>query len=310
MRRASIAFAALTTLVLMGKAARATNPSLDQCLAASDASLKTNSPRAERIQLSICAARSCPTEVRQECLSRIADVTVQIPTIIFAVKDLSGAALTMVKVTMDSEVLTARLDGKPLAVDPGEHNFLFETTGQPRLTKRLTVREREKDRRELIVLGGPEAVATAAPLPNEALTRTPEAKAALPPSVPSPPVDPGNPKTSDSSYFGTQRVLALVAGGVGVVGLGIGTAFGAMALSKRSEARSACPGTLCTTEAGVNDWSSAGSSGNVSTVGFILGGAGIAGAFTLWFTAPPSSRMAMGPQVGFGPGVIRVKGTW
>ena len=57
---------------------------------------------------------------------------------------------------------------------------------------------------------------------------------------------------------------------------------------------------------GVHKWSTAGSTGNISTIGFIVGGVGVAGAVVLWLTAPTSSSA----QVGFGPGSLQVKGTW
>ncbi len=40
--------------------------------------------------------------------------------------------------------------------------------------------------------------------------------------------------------MGTQKILAMVAGGIGTWA-GVGTAFGVMALSKKSDAQSACP---------------------------------------------------------------------
>jgi hypothetical protein len=59
----------------------------------------------------------------------------------------------------------------------------------------------------------------------------------------------------------------------------------------------------------VSAWSSAVSAGNASTVGFIVGGVGAAGAAVLWFTAPGASAAAS-PQVGVGPGMLEVRGAW
>ena len=105
----------------------------------------------------------------------------------------------------------------------------------------------------------------------------------------------------------TRKVLALVAGGVGAVGLGLGTAFGVMAMSLKNDAQSACP-NQCPTQDGVNKWSTAGTSAKIADVGFIIGGVGLVGGAVLWFTAPSGS--AAGTQVGLGPGVLQVKGTW
>ena len=77
-----------------------------------------------------------------------------------------------------------------------------------------------------------------------------------------------------------------MSGSVGLVGLGLGAAFGGIALSDKSSAQAACPGTLCQTPDGVSKWSGAATSANVATAGFVIGGVGLVGAALLWFTAP------------------------
>jgi hypothetical protein len=171
------------------------------------------------------------------------------------------------------EVLTERLDGTALSVDPGEHAFTFETAAQPSVTKTVLIQEAQKARLESVTFG----------------TRPPAAD-----------VTHGMPP---------QRVLAIVAGGVGVAGIGVGTAFGLMAASKKSTAERACPNNPCDSEEGVAKWSDAGSTGNISTIAFIVGGVGVAGAALLWFSTPRSSAGASA-QVGVGPGALEVKGSW
>jgi hypothetical protein len=83
----------------------------------------------------------------------------------------------------------------------------------------------------------------------------------------------------------TQRTLALVAGGVGVVGIGIGSVLGVLAMSKWSDAKAGCDDTGCAST-NVSDGESARTLANISTVGFILGALGLAGGAYLWFTAP------------------------
>ena len=58
---------------------------------------------------------------------------------------------------------------------------------------------------------------------------------------------------------------------------------------------------------GVTRWSDAKTAGNVSTLAFIFGGVGLAGAATLWFTDKSSSATT---RVGIGPGGIQLKGGW
>ncbi len=251
-------------------------PTTSDCLGASEASFESANAhklRMERAQLLVCAAPSCPADVRKECIRRVEELNAAIPTIIFDAKDGLGADVIAVKVTMDREVLTERLDGTALSVDPGEHTFTFETAAEPPVTRTVLVQEAQKDRRESVTFG----------------TRRPAA---------------------DMTHgIAAQRVLALVAGGAGVVGIGVGTAFGLMAASKKSSAERACPYNPCDTKDGVMAWSDAGSTGNISTAAFIVGGVGVVGAALLWFSAPHSSAGASA-QVGVGPGALEVKGTW
>jgi hypothetical protein len=256
----------------------AAEPTTAGCLSAHEASLKLRSDhklRAERSQLLGCAASTCPADIRKECLARVEEVNAQIPTIVFSGKDGSGADIGVVKVTMDGEVLTERLEGTALSVDPGEHAFTFETAGQATLTKKILVLQGQKDRHELI--------AFSATQPTD--------------SVPSP----------SPSGTGTQKVLALVAGGIGLAGLGVGAAFGFMAISQKNDAQSACP-DACRTTGDQDKWSTAGKTGDISTIAFVVGGVGVAGAALLWFTAGNAGPSS--PQVGLGLGGLQARGTW
>ena len=85
----------------------------------------------------------------------------------------------------------------------------------------------------------------------------------------------------------SQPALGWVLGGVGVLGLGVGTYFGLRASSKWSDVETACPEGLCpdeaarATHAGLQD--EAASAGNVSTVAFVAGAACLAaGGWLLW----------------------------
>lgn len=73
--------------------------------------------------------------------------------------------------------------------------------------------------------------------------------------------------------LGGQRIAALVVGGVGVVGLGMGGVFGIKAI--------ACKGNKAECTQGDFDTFTTG-----SNVGFLVGGVAIVGATVLWLTAP------------------------
>jgi len=134
--------------------------------------------------------------------------------------------------------------------------------------------------------------------------------AAAPESAPGMTAPSSTDKASPSSSgLGMQRTLALVAGGIGVVGLGIGTVFGLQSKSKHDEAESHCTGPACRDQTGVDLKSDAISAGNVATAGFVVGLVGVAGGAVLWFTAGRRHDSAPA-KVGVGPGSVSVKGVW
>jgi hypothetical protein len=109
---------------------------------------------------------------------------------------------------------------------------------------------------------------------------------------------------SKSGGLGTQRTLALVSGGVGVAGLVVGSVFGFKAMSNKNEADKTCNGSACTSPDGVQAGNDAHSAGTISTIGMVVGAAGVAGGLVLWFTAPSGSKA----QVGISPTGVTLAG--
>lgn len=277
MRKASMLRLLVLLSLFVCVSARAAEPTTTECLAASEASIKAGNDhklRAERQQLLVCAAASCPTEIRKECTRRVDEVNAAIPTLVFEAKGEAGDDLSEVKVTMDGEVLAERLDGSALSVDPGEHTFTFETTGQAPVEKKLVVREADKQRHEAVQFGTPRTGGG------------------------------DHPAATPSGGHSTQKVIAAVVAGVGVVGLGIGGTFGMLAISKKNDAEKICPAD-CVDQKGQQAWTDAKSAGNISTIAFIAGGAALATGAVLWFTAGPSKT-----EVSVGLGSVRVKGSF
>lgn len=167
---------------------------------------------------------------------------------------------------------------QPFPIDPGAHAIRATAPGRTPFEMRFTVQER----------------ATAEASVPELVDPKP---AAPPPPAPPPPVST------------TQRTFALVAGGLGVVALGVGSVAGVIAISHKSTAQRECPTDTyhfhCPTEEGSAAWNASTSAGNVSTVGFVAAGVLLAGAGVLWFTAP-SSRTRAGASLSG----IRVEGSF
>jgi hypothetical protein len=86
---------------------------------------------------------------------------------------------------------------------------------------------------------------------------------------------------------------ALVAGGVGVAGLATGVITGLMAGSRYSQAKRECPDHACIEgSAGWDTVQSFRTLRTVSTVGYIVGGVGLAAGTTLFLLAPARTTSA------------------
>jgi|HubBroStandDraft_1064217.scaffolds.fasta_scaffold12529_3 hypothetical protein len=254
-------------------------------------------------QLRACISSSCPGIVRDDCTKRLDELEKAQPTIAFEVKDAAGADLIDVRVSVDGQPLLDHLDGKPVNVDPGAHVFTFEVAGKPPVTERLLVREGEAARRERVVVGN--AAAAAAPLPPKPVT----APAPVPPPPPAPTESVVAPPASpppESSGPGAQKVIGATMAGVGLVGLGVGTAFGLMASSAWSNAKSACGGNVsqCTNvPSGTTYHGTTETDGTISTIGFVAGGLLVAGGVVLFLTGgrhegSPATGVVVAPSVG------------
>jgi hypothetical protein len=234
------------------------SPTVQQCLAASNASVKlrvAHELRKARAELLVCVAASCPAEVREECGKRIERVTESLPTVVFEAKDGAGHDLTNVKVTMDgAEVVAARVDGSAVTLDPGPHTFTFETPGEQPKRLDLVLHEGAKNVHAAAILG-------ALPAPVVAL-----------------------PTTADSGQG--RRTAGITLGVIGLAGVAAGTIFGSLTLSKWSTAKGECStGTQCSQKA-IEDRSTAVTYSTVSDVGLIAGGVLAATGIILYVTAP------------------------
>ncbi len=93
-----------------------------------------------------CGQESCPSLVKRDCISWQADVAAALPTIVFGARDARGRDVFDVRISVDETVLASSLDGKAVAVDPGQHTLSFERAGSLPVTMRVLVKEGEKMR--------------------------------------------------------------------------------------------------------------------------------------------------------------------
>ncbi len=214
-----------------------------------------------RAALSTCSAPSCPELVKASCQQRLEEIRQIVPSIVFQVKDAAGNDLARATVTMDGQPLAGGIT-TAIELDPGPHAFTFDSEGQPTTRRAFTLVEGARERREVIVMAAP-------PAPSPADTAT---------------------GAADHSPHGggwrPVRTLGIVTGGVGVAGIAVGTVFGLLASSAWNRARSDCGGTTlarCPNHAGaVDEHGTTVTDATISTVGFVAGGALIAGGVALF----------------------------
>jgi hypothetical protein len=293
-----LAFAAATSAATFAR-----GQDTDTCINASEKALsqrKAEKLIQERASLSICAASSCPEAVRSSCQQRLALVNQAIPSMVFFAKDGAGRDLSAIKLRIDGAVYADHLDGSAIALDPGEHEFRFETTGQQPLVKRFVMHQGEQNRRENILIGAATEPVGAAPAST--------ARAAAADSIPQPPAtaDEATPRQ------GSTRALGLVVGGVGVASLAAGGILGGLSMAAHSSYEKDCgshlgagvPSDLCNAD-GVSGEKDAATKGMLSTIFFIGGGVLGATGAVLFFTA---SKGGTTTQVGVGAGSVVLTG--
>jgi hypothetical protein len=200
-------------------------------------------------------------EARAEALTLAENVRARIPTLTVKV---TGVPPATVAVSIDgASVLSEALDA-PRPVDPGSHNIFARSTSGGTAQTTVDLKEGENRLAEL-------KIAFASGSPPEV---TPASSTAPRPSSP-----PSGEGTVISS-------LVYVGVGVAAAGLVVGGVTGTLALAKADSVNKACNGTTCPPSAS-GDVQTGRTFGDVSTVSFVVAGAGaVAGVIGLFLSHP------------------------
>jgi hypothetical protein len=214
-----------------------------------------------------------------DAASELEALTPKIPSVRVRIE---GASAAEVKVAVDGAAISPDLVGEPRPVNPGQHR-VEGSRGSERAEVNVVLSESEHQVALLkFALGVPAPAAQ--------------------------PVPEGPP--APSSKLGTQRTLALVAGGIGLVGIGVGTVFGFKSMSSHDEAAEYCDGSACRDPRGVSAGEDAHTFGNVSTVGMLVGALGLGGGVVLWLTAPKPGVEKTSARLTAGPGTLALRGAF
>jgi hypothetical protein len=132
------------------EAAGPTTPDKSACVARLDraqsleASKKLREARASYLA---CSAEGCPELVREDCARSLVALDAALPSVVFSALA-EGRDVADVRVLVDGELLTDKLDGRAFSIDPGAHVARFErpTGGSRVIDMPLVVRQGEKNR--------------------------------------------------------------------------------------------------------------------------------------------------------------------
>ncbi len=221
-----------------------------------------------------CAKPSCPAIVREDCTQWMADVVASIPTVVLGARDAQGRDVLDGRAWVDGAPAGERLDGRPIALDPGLHRFRLESASSPNVAAevQVLVRAGEKNREITATLaGGSGGVQDAPSADHGPLAGEPHR------SVPA---------------------VAWVFGGIGVAALGTALAFDVAQALDYDHLSSTCAGHCSPDDVD-----------HVATERWVAGIAAGVGALSLgaaaWVllarpTSPPSSSFVVTPLPGGG----------
>lgn len=201
---------------------------------------------------------------------RLAQLTIKVPQAIRGLPDLA--------ITRDGVSIGPAQWGMPVPVDKGTHVVVAAATGKQRWEREVEVT----------------ANGATASIDVDVLADAP-AKAALVAVAPEP------------SFWDAQHVAGAAVAGGGLVGVVLGSAFGALAISRKNQSDDGhCVGNACD-PTGAQLRSEGLTAASVSTGAFIAGGIALAAGATLLALR---LRPPVEARVSVGPGAVRVSAAW
>jgi hypothetical protein len=228
----------------------------------------------------------------------------RIPSLTITLQE--GEDTAGIEISMDGNDLRSALLDVPIPVNPGRHEFEVRRRGK-KLRGEVELTEGEQRAVALTFRKEPDAgppASPATPAPGSpALASAPTSTATTASTV-----SPGTPQDAGNRGNG-QRIAAFAMLGVGGAGLAAGGVLGGLAISQRDDLDNSggCVGERCSTQlqSDVDDYNAMRLG---STIGFAVGGVGVATGVTLLLTAPKrrqARQQRLEPWMGLSEAGIR-----
>ena len=251
-----------------------------------------------------CAKPACGAVIRNQCSARYTQLESDIPSVVPLVTDEAGRDRNDVQVAMDSELLTSRVDGRALPVDPGQHEFSVIADGAILARRKVMILQGQRNRPITLALNQGERGKKAPVVTTEASGETKpfvEAPAPDRPTAEKPAVDKTESERNPSEKVATEPadkvssgpgVAPYILGGVGLVGIGT---WGALTYwgRKDNEELSACAPSC--SQASVDHVKNLYLAADVS----LLVGAAALGTSIVLFITNPSSKEKSPSQASY-----------
>jgi len=202
--------------------------------------------------------------------------------------------------------------GSPFPIDPGEHRIEASAPGKRIHTDVVNV---TKGVGRVAVPLLTDLAPPASGTPSTSIQSSSSMKSmGSTPSVPS--LDSSTPKSLDTPHPSgkNQRILSYVLGGVGIVGVGVGSYFGLAAIHSNSQSKSYCNASNANDcyPTSVSLHNDALNEAKISTITFIAGGALLAAGAVFYLTAPDDKSSSLHASVGLSPNSTKLSlgGSW
>jgi len=188
---------------------------------------------------------------------------------------------------VDGQAVPVALIDSELPADPGDHLVEATAPGFLKAMARVNLSTADKKTVTLKLETDPSAPVVA-PHSSDAPTASVVPPA---PSVHHTPAPEGASAPPPVQQSSPSHAAAYVAWGMGVVGVGVGSAFGLIAMKDKHDIVQRCGSDACTADS-AQSLDNAKRSGNISTIAFGVGGVGLLLGTVLYFTVGGSSQEA------------------
>jgi hypothetical protein len=206
-----------------------------------------------------------------------------------------AAPVPGLRVSTDGKAMADAVWGSSIPLDPGAYTIQAEAPGYETVVIKVTIAKGDRKR---ITVPALHAVTPAA---------TP---VAVTPLVAAPPPAPTTPPSAEAGWH-PMKIAGVSLAGVGLAGVIVGAVFGVRAFSLAASVTEACPSGPCS-PAVKDDADASRTSGNVSTVAFVVGTLFVATGAVLFLTAPKRAPRSayLAPLVGPSGGGLQLGGTF